>query len=228
MTDKILNFPSMDEPDDDDYGSDSHSDSDSLLNELFRKNERGEYEPFRQNYFDDDDRKGGHDSDADYGKKDDGIRAGELEAYNRAKEIIGSEGFQYFPDEASEENNQRFSMAHLQKDWGRETQKNIGFANFFYRNFLHKGSQKEAEQTGIASHYLMVKAFYEAARHAENFATKMMRGESETGIKTLKFKRMSEGSKRQLEERCRDLASRVYNDAKNKIIKIHGGISWGG
>jgi hypothetical protein len=226
MTDKILDFPSMDDPDGDewDYLDQGSDNNDSLLEKLFTKNERGEYERFSPDHT--DGLIGSDTGDTHRDNLNDGIRAGEMEAYNKAKEIIGGDGesFQYFPDVATEENNRKFSMAHLQRIWNNETERNIGFANFFYRTFLNEGSQREGEHTGIASHYLMILAFYRAAREAEKFGKKMMNFESETGLKTLRFKGMSEVTKRKLGEKCCELASRVYSRAKNEIIKKHGGI----
>ena len=147
-----------------------------------------------------------------------------MEAYNKVKELLGGDdgSFHYFPDDAMEEANKKFSMQRLQKEWGGETKRNIGYANFFYKNFLDEGSKREAEKTGIASHYLMVQEFYKAAKRMERFATQKMRGESD--IKTLKCPGMHEARIQELEERARDIASQIYSRAKNDIIKQHGGI----
>jgi hypothetical protein len=216
MTDKKLHFPSMDEE-----GGESSN--------LYYQNDSGEYEPYKppswgdewDDLLDDDADDGETGGDRSSGSTHDG----EMEAYNRVKDLLGSEedSFHYFPDDAMEENNQLFSMSRLQKSWASETKRNIGIANFFYKNFLEENLRKEAEHTGIASHYLLVQGFYKAAKHAEQLAMKQMRGESET--RTMRFKGMNRIMAQKMEELCRELASRTYSDAKAKIIELHGGIS---
>jgi hypothetical protein len=209
MTAKRLNFPSMD-------GGD---------NDLFIQNESGEYEQYKPPSWADDELDDLLDDDETGGDESgDATLDGEKAAYERAMELTaGEDNFQYFPAENGEESNQRFSMAHLEKAWGAATKHNIGIANFFYKNFLEKGLRQEAEHTGIASHYLMVQAFYKAAKHAEKLATQQSQGEP--GMKKLRVKGMDGVMQQRLEERCCDLASRVYSDAKAKIIEMHGGIS---
>jgi len=217
MTNK-LHFPSMD-----DLGDEADS-SDFYYQNDFDGDDDGDERDDLLNGGTDDDDTGDDDSD----KSKDGIRAGELEAFNKAKTIIDSdnESFQYFPrDDATEEVNQRFSISHLKKEWPGETQKNIGIANFFYKNFLNEASRKEAENVGIASHYLLILAFHRAALQAEKFGKEMMSGDTGDGLKKLRYKNMAGVTKQKLEERCRELASSVYNDAKNQIIKMHGSIT---
>ena len=160
MTSKRLNFPSM-------------GDAPGESSDTFIQNERGEYERFipDESNFDEDSNARDFDLDDDRTEDDDTL-AGEREAYARVKDLLGSEEnrFEYFPSDAGEENNQRLSMAHLQKSWGSAMKRNIGIANFFYKNFLEKNSRREAENTGIASHYLMVEGFYNAALEMEKLA----------------------------------------------------------
>ena len=206
MTDKKLHFPSMDDPSSD----------------LFIENEDGEYERFIPDDLDDDLDDWDLNDETDDGETGDGEKA----AYDRAMELTaGEDDFQYFPSDGGEESNQRFSIAHLDKAWGASTQHNIGIANFFYKNFLNETLRREAESTGIASHYLLVAAFYKAAKRAEKMA--MQQNEGETGMKSLKFKGMDKAVNKQLEDRAKDLAIRTYLRAKDAIIAKHGGISHG-
>ena len=220
MADKRLSYPSMD-------GGDEDS------SDLYIQKDSGEYEPYEQHSWAadwdgllDDDETG--EGERGGGESNDSTLDGEMEAYNRVKDLLGSEEdtFEYFPSDAGEENNQRFSMAHLEKAWGSEAKRNIGIANFFYKNFLEENSRRDAESSGIASHYLLVQEFYKAAKHAEKLAVQQLKGEP--GTRKMGFKGMNKIMAQKMEERCRDMASRVYSDAKAKIIKMHGGISHGG
>jgi hypothetical protein len=214
MTERRLQFPSM--------GDDPGGSSD-----LFIQDEgTGEYTPFIPSESDFDDYEWDHDLEDDRGKDDDTL-GGELDAYNKVQELLGGgDSFHYFPDDAMEENNKKFSLSRLQKEWGGETKRKIGYTNFFYKNFLPEELQREAEATGLASHYLLVQEFYKAAKHAEKLASQQMRGESET--RTMKFKGMNRIMAQKLEERAKDLACQAYARAKDAIIKRHGGIHNGG
>ena len=104
MTDKKLHFPSMDDP----------------SNDLFIENDRGEYERFIPDDFDDDlddwdlDDEETYDGETGGEESNDSIIVGEKAAYERAMELTASENdFQYFPGDGGRENNKRFSMAHL-------------------------------------------------------------------------------------------------------------------
>jgi hypothetical protein len=218
-TDKRLHFPSMDEGDKDDDSSD-----------FFYQNERGEYERYEPPSWADDeldeldddeteDGETGGDAGADY--YSDSILDGERAAYERAKELTaGEDEFQYFPRDAGEETNRKFAMAHLQKEWGRNTSRNTGIARWFFQNFLDESLVKECDVIGIGSHPLMISAFYRAARSMEKQV-----GSKGEETKRLKFKGMNQIMLRKLEEKAKDLATRTYLEAKNEIIRRHGGIS---
>jgi hypothetical protein len=218
MTDKMLKFKDM-------PGGEEE-------NQLFTQNDTGEYEAYQppswgdewDGLLDDDE---ADDGETVIGESGDSTLDGEMEAYNRVKDLLGSDegGFNYFPDDATEENNQRFSMARLEKAWGSETKRNIGIANFFYKNFLHEDTRREAEHTGIASHYLMVDGFFKAAKHAEKLAVQQLKGEP--GTRKMRFRGMGDVIKQKLEEKCKEMAARVYSEAQAKIIEMHGGIKHG-
>jgi len=205
MTDKKLHFPSMDD----------------LGDDLFIENDRGEYERFIPDDFDDwdlDDETGDNESGGE--EPNVSILAGEKEAYEKAMELTAEEDdFQYFPRDGDEENNRKFAMKHLQEEWGLDTNRNIGVARFFLGNFLEKNLIREAHVTGIGSHPFMILAFYKAAHQMEQLA-----GSRGGETRVMKFKGMNRVRLKKLEEKARDLACRTYLQAKNEIIRRHGGI----
>ena len=219
-TEKTLRFPSME------GGGDYDGD-------LFQKNDKGEYIPYDTYRYDDDDdfsESGSVEPDETGeggGGEDKSILEGERAAYERIKELTaGEDDFTYFPADSAEENNQKYAMRELRTAWGANTGFNIGIARSFFKNFLNENLIREAHVTGIASHPLMVLAFYKAAKEAEQFAANQMSGDTGDGLKTLKFRGMQEITNRKLEERCRDLASQIYSRTMNEIIRRHGAINY--